>query len=81
MAVGASILGILLSLVFAAVGVVVMYFVVKAAVKNGMLEALDDPRATVGAHRVITQLRGGGQVQPAPQQLPGQQQPGQYPPQ
>ncbi|MQA04239.1 MAG: hypothetical protein GEV07_16430 [Streptosporangiales bacterium] len=77
MAAAGGIIGLLLGLVMMAIGLVVMYFIVKAAVKNGVLEALDDPRATVGTHRLITQLRGGAQ-----QQVPGgNQQLGQYPPQ
>lgn len=79
MAAMGGIIGLLLSLVLMAIGIVVMYFIVKAAVKNGVLEALDDSRSTVGTHRIITQLRGGA----APQQLPGgpPHHPGQYPPQ
>lgn len=69
-----GIVGVLLGLILMAVGLLAMYFIVKAAVRNGVLEALDDSRSTVGVHKLITQLRGGSQP---PQQRPAQQ----YPPQ
>lgn len=81
----ASILGLLLGLVLMAVGFLILYFIVKAAVKSGTLEALDDPRATLAVHRITNQLAGNDV--PAPQQsapqMPQQpqyqqQQPGAY---
>lgn len=80
----ASILGVLLSLVLMAVGFLILYFIVKAAVKSGTLEALDDPRATLAVHRITNQLAGNDAPAPQqsapqmPQQPQYQQQPGAY---
>lgn len=80
-----GLLGVLLSLILMALGFLVLYFIVKAAVKNGVLAALEDSGSTVGVHRIISQLRGGGQQvaqQPQQQYTPPQQQyPQQGPPQ
>lgn len=73
-----SILALLLSLVLMAVGFLILYFVVKAAVKSGTLEALDDPRAALGAHRIVNQLAGNVVPQQQPQ-MQQQQQPPQQP--
>lgn len=60
--------GIVFGLALLALEVWIGYLIVKAAVKNGVLAAAEDPRAAGVVARLVAQLGGGQQLASGPSQ-------------
>lgn len=80
-----SVLSILFGLLVVAACLVIGYFVIKAAVKAGVLAAAEDFRVTNVVARIRSEIEAGGRPLPTPQPgssgMESHHPPGPYPPQ